>query len=54
MGTGRIRRVHGRLVRVMPIRTAATTRRFWSAHIARIKAIEARLPWKHGGIMARS
>lgn len=27
-------------------------RAFWAAHTARIKALEARLPWKRGGIMA--
>lgn len=53
-GAGRVRRVGGRLVRVMPVRTASVSRRFWSAHVARIKAIEARLPWKHGGILART
>lgn len=26
--------------------------RFWAAHAARIKAIEARLPWRRGGILA--
>jgi hypothetical protein len=51
-GTGGVRRVAGRLVRVGAARTGTTSRRFWAAHTARIKAIEARLPWKHGGIMA--
>ena len=49
---GRVKRVAGRLVRVMPVRSASTSRRFWAGHIARVKAIEARLPWKRGGIMA--
>ena len=47
---GRVKRVGGRLVRVMPVHDAAWTRRFWAAHTARIRAIEARLPWKRGGI----
>ena len=25
---------------------------FWAAHTARIRSIEARLPWRRGGIMA--
>lgn len=47
---GRVKRVAGRLMRVMPVRDAASTRRFWAVHTARIRAIEARLPWKRGGI----
>lgn len=47
---GRVKRVGGRLVRVMPVHDAAWTRRFWAAHTARIRAIEARLHWKRGGI----
>lgn len=52
-GAGRVevRRIGGRLRRVPPIRTAATSRRFWTAHLARIRQIEARLPWRRGGIM---
>lgn len=50
----RIRRVAGRLRRASPVRTAATSRRFWKVHMARVAAIEARLPWKHGGILARN
>ena len=47
---GRVVRVGGRLQRVAgrPLKGA----RFWAVHTARIKAIEARLPWKRGGIMA--
>lgn len=52
LASGRSRRVAGRAVR--GLRTAAVSRRFWAAHASRIKAIEARLPWKHGGILARS
>lgn len=48
----RVRRVAGRLVRVAARRTPRTTQAFWAAHSARIKAIEARLTWKRGGIMA--
>ena len=51
-GGARVRRVAGRLMRVAPIRTAVTSRRFWATHTARIRQIEARLPWKRGGIMA--
>lgn len=51
---GRVRRIAGRLRRVGPIRTASVSRRFWAGHMARIRAIEARLPWKRGGIMTRS
>ncbi len=47
-----VRRVAGRLMRVAPVRTAGTSRRFWAMHTARIKAIEARLPWRRGGILA--
>lgn len=47
-----VRRVAGRLVRAAPVRTAKTSRTFWAAHTARIKAIEARLTYKRGGIMA--
>ncbi len=49
-----VRRVAGRLVRVGRVRTARTSRSFWASHTARIKAIEARLPWKRGGIMVGS
>ncbi|NNM74906.1 transglycosylase SLT domain-containing protein [Enterovirga sp. DB1703] len=49
-----VRRVAGRLVRVGRVRTARTGRAFWAAHTARIRAIEARLPWKRGGIMVGS
>jgi hypothetical protein len=49
---GRVKRVGGRLVRLMPVRNAVVRQRFWAAHTARVKAIEARLPWKRGGIMA--
>ncbi len=48
----KVRRVAGRLVRVAALRTPRTTRSFWAAHSARIRAIEARLPWKRGGIIA--
>lgn len=51
---GTVRRIAGRLRRVMPVRTAATSRRFWAAHTARVRAIEARLPWRRGGIMVGS
>lgn len=34
------------------VRTASVSKRFWQAHLARVRAIEARLPWKRGGIMA--
>jgi hypothetical protein len=47
-----VRRVAGRLVRTGPVRTARSGRSFWAAHAARIRSIEARLPWKRGGIMA--
>ena len=33
-------------------RVATSSRRFWAAHTARVRAIEARLRWKRGGIMA--
>ena len=49
---GQVRRVGGRVRRLMPVRTAAVSRKFWVAHMARVKAIEARLPWRRGGIMA--
>lgn len=49
---GQVRRVGGRVRRLMPVRNATTSRKFWVAHMARVKAIEARLPWKRGGIMA--
>jgi hypothetical protein len=48
-----LKRVAGRLRRIMPVRTAITSQRFWAAHMARIRGIEARLPWKRGGIVAR-
>lgn len=47
-----VRRVAGRLVRVGAARTPRTSRSFWAAHTARIRAIEARLPWRRGGILA--
>lgn len=49
-GKPRIVRVGGRLVvaRRPTLRGAG----FWAAHSARIKAIEAKLRWKRGGIMA--
>lgn len=47
-----VKRIAGRLRRVGPTRTVSTSRRFWAAHTARVRAIEARLPWKRGGIMA--
>jgi hypothetical protein len=49
---GRVQRVAGRSQRLTPVRTVTTSRRFWAAHTARVRAIEARLPWKRGGIMA--
>lgn len=49
---GRLVRVAGRLRKVAGVRTATTSRRFWAAHESRIRAIEARLPWRRGGIMA--
>jgi hypothetical protein len=52
VGRARVVRVAGRLRRIAPIRTAATSRNFWAAHAARIRQIEARLPWKRGGIIA--
>ncbi|MDB5559716.1 MAG: Lytic transglycosylase catalytic [Enterovirga sp.] len=52
--TPRVRRVAGRLVKVGAVRTPRTSRSFWAAHGARIRAIEARLPWKRGGIMVGS
>lgn len=51
-GKTRIARVGGRLVRIMPNRTASTSNRFWAAHASRIRAIEARLKWRKGGIIA--
>jgi hypothetical protein len=48
----KVRRVAGRLVRVGAARAPRAGRAFWAMHTARIKAIEARLPWKRGGIMA--
>ena len=47
-----VRRVAGRLVKVGAARTPRTSRSFWANHTARIRAIEARLPWKRGGILA--
>ncbi|MBV9079007.1 MAG: transglycosylase SLT domain-containing protein [Methylobacteriaceae bacterium] len=49
---GRVVRIAGRLTRIMPRRTAAVSSRFWASHMSRIKAIEAKLPWKKGGIIA--
>lgn len=52
-GTGvRTVRIAGRLRRVVSRRVALRGAKFWAAHEARIKAIEARLPWRRGGIMA--
>ena len=50
-GAGIKGRVAGRSFARSIARTAATRNRFWLAHSARIRAIEARLPWKRGGIM---
>ena len=47
-----VRRVAGRLVKVGAAGPRRTGKAFWAVHTARIKAIEARLPWKRGGIMA--
>ena len=47
-----VRRVAGRLVRTAKAPRRVTGRAFWAVHTARVKAIEARLPWKRGGIMA--
>lgn len=49
---GRVVRVAGRLRRVASGRPVVSGRRFWAVHTARIKAIEARLPWRRGGILA--
>lgn len=49
-----IRRVAGRLVRVAPVRTAYTSRRFWAAHNARIRAIEAKLSPHSRSILVRA
>ena len=46
------RRVAGRLRRTAPVRTASAGAKIWAAHMDRIRAIEARLPWKRGGIMS--
>lgn len=43
-----VRKVAGRVVRTRRL----TGRAFWAAHASRVRAIEARLPWKRGGIMA--
>lgn len=51
-GKPRIVRVGGRLVVVRRPMLRGTG--FWAAHTARIKAIEARLRWRRGGIMAPS
>jgi soluble lytic murein transglycosylase-like protein len=50
-------RVAGRRPHAAPGRTApparlAVNQRLWTDHLSRIRAIEARLPWKRGGIMA--
>ncbi len=42
----------GRGRRASPGRTALRGNRFWAAHTARIRAIEARLPWMRDRIMA--
>lgn len=47
----RLTKVAGRWTRT-PLRASRTPRAFWAAHTARVKAIEARLPWRRGGIMA--
>lgn len=49
---GRVRAVAGRPRRIASRRPAPRGARFWAVHIARIRAIEARLPWKRGGILA--
>jgi hypothetical protein len=46
------RRLAGRLKRAAPVRTASAGTKIWAAHMDRIRAIEARLPWKRGGIMS--
>jgi soluble lytic murein transglycosylase-like protein len=50
------RRVAGRPQRTAsgtgPVARVARNQRLWNDHMARIRAIEARLPWKRGGIMA--
>lgn len=49
---GRVRSVAGRRAQRVASRRPLRGARFWAAHMARIRAIEARLPWKRGGIMA--
>jgi soluble lytic murein transglycosylase-like protein len=49
---GALRRVAARLKRGAPIRTASAGAKIWAAHMDRIRGIEARLPWKRGGIMS--
>lgn len=51
-GKPRIVRVGGRLV--VARRPMLRGERFWAAHTARIKAIEAKLRWRRGGIMTPS
>jgi hypothetical protein len=49
-----VQRIEGRLVRVMPTRTEDTSRRFWAAHEARIKALERRLSKRQARVTARA
>jgi soluble lytic murein transglycosylase-like protein len=46
------RRLAGRLKHGAPVRTASAGAKIWAAHMDRIRAIEARLPWRRGGIMS--
>jgi soluble lytic murein transglycosylase-like protein len=49
------RKLAGRTARRAPERISvarAISNRIWTSHMTRIRAIEARLPWKRGGIMA--
>lgn len=50
---GHVQRSHGRSARVMPVRTAETSRRFWADHEARIRAVRAQLPWVRREKLAR-
>jgi hypothetical protein len=51
---GVMRRVAGRLLRVMPIRTATSSSQYWAAHEARVRAITQRLEGKRRAYLARS
>jgi hypothetical protein len=53
---GASKRVAARTLPGRPARAAARMagQRLWADHMARLRAIEARLPWKRGGIMAPS